>query len=46
MRIDEESLRKHVSFLSRLKPLAMQSRALSVKKKFDTESIASLTEFP
>lgn len=46
MRIDEAALRKHVSYLSRIKPLAIQSRVLSVKKDFDTKSIASLTEFP
>lgn len=46
MRIDEAALRKHVSYLSRIKPLAIQSRVLSVKKNFDTKNIASLTEFP
>ena len=46
MRIDEKALIKHVSCLSRAKPLAIQSRILSVKKEFDTKSIASLTEFP
>src|SRR3989339_3888 len=46
MRIDEAALRKHVGYLSRIKPLAIQSRVLSVKKDFDTKSIASLTEFP
>lgn len=46
MRIDDAALRKHVSYLSKYKPLAIQSRVLSVKKDFDTKSIASLTEFP
>jgi len=46
MRIDEAALRKHVSYLSKYKPLAIQSRVLSVKKDFDTKSIVSLTEFP
>ena len=46
MKIDEMALRKHVDYLSKFKPLAIQSRILSVKKKFDTKSIASLTEFP
>ncbi len=46
MRIDEPALRKHVSYLSKSKPLAIQSRVLSVKKEFDTKSIASITEFP
>jgi L-asparaginase len=46
MRIDDAALRKHVGYLSRIKPLAIQSRVLSVKKDFDTKSIASLTEFP
>ena len=46
MRIDEKALRKHVSYLSKVKPLAIQSRILSVKKDFDTKSIASITEFP
>lgn len=46
VRIDDAALRKHVSYLSKYKPLAIQSRVLSVKKDFDTKSIASLTEFP
>lgn len=46
MRIDEDALKKHVAYLSKVKPLAIQSRILSVKKDFDTKSIASLTEFP
>ncbi|MCK5474163.1 MAG: asparaginase, partial [Candidatus Aenigmarchaeota archaeon] len=32
MRLDEKALRKHVSYLSKVKPLAIQSRILSVKK--------------
>lgn len=46
IRISEPALDKHVSYLSKSKPVAIQSRALSVKKDFDTSSIASLTEFP
>lgn len=46
MRIDAAALRKYVSYLSKSKPLAIQSRVLSVKKEFDTKIIASLTEFP
>jgi len=46
IRINETALNKHVSYLSKAKPLAIQSRALSVKSDFDTSSIASLTEFP
>ncbi len=46
IRIHEHALEKHVSYLSKVKPLAIQSRVLSIKKEFDTASIASLTEFP
>ncbi len=46
MRINEAALKKHIAYLSRNKPLAIQSRILSIKKQFDTKSIASLTEFP
>lgn len=46
MRIDETALDKYISYLSKVKPLAIQSRVLSVKKDFDTKHIASLTEFP
>lgn len=46
MRINEEAMKKHVSYLSKVKPLAIQSRVLSVKKDFDSKSIASLTEHP
>ena len=46
IRIDEDALRKHVSYLSKVKPLAIQSRILSVKKDFETRSIASIMEFP
>lgn len=46
MRIDESAMKKHVGYLSKYKPLAIQSRVLSVKKYFDTKAIASLTEFP
>ncbi len=46
IRINESALDKHVSYLSKEKPLAIQGRVLSVKKDFDTAHIASLTEFP
>jgi len=46
MRIDESAMKKHISYLSKYKALAIQSRVLSVKKDFNTKSIASLTEFP
>ena len=46
IRIDEEALNKHNSYLSKHGPLAIQSRVLRVKKDFDTSKIASLTEFP
>ncbi|MBI2662251.1 asparaginase [Candidatus Woesearchaeota archaeon] len=46
IRISEQALGKHISYLSKVKPLAIQSRVLSIKKDFDTASIASLTEFP
>jgi hypothetical protein len=37
---------KHVSYLSRSKPLAIQARVLSVKNMFSTQDIVSFTEFP
>ena len=46
MKIDQAALEKHNSYLSKVKPLAIQSRALSVKSTFDTVHLASLTEFP
>lgn len=46
IRVNETALDKHVAYLSKVKPLAIQSRVLSIKKDFDTASIASLTEFP
>ena len=46
MRINDEALRKHNAYLSKYKPLAIQSRVLSVKKEFHTGLIANLTEFP
>lgn len=46
IRINETALDKHISYLSKSKPLAIQSRVLSVKKEFDTKDIVSLTEFP
>ncbi len=46
IRINDKALDTHISYLSKTKPLAIQSRVLSVKKDFDTSHIASLTEFP
>lgn len=46
MKIDEPALSRHVSYLSKGHPLAIQSRVLSVKKDFKTNGIVSLTEFP
>jgi hypothetical protein len=46
MRIHKTALKKHLEYLSKRKPLAIQSRVLSVFKEFDMNSIASLTEFP
>lgn len=46
MKIDEAAMRKHVAYLSKYKPLAIQSRVLSVKKDFNVEKLVSLTEFP
>lgn len=46
MKLDEAALEKHNAYLSKVKPLAIQARILSVKKDFDTKHIASLTEFP
>ncbi len=46
MKIDDAAMGKHISYLSKKYPLALQSSMLKVKSKFDTESIASLTEFP
>ena len=46
MRINEPAMKKHVSYLSKYKALAIQSRVLSVKKDFETKHISSLTEFP
>lgn len=46
IKIDERALTKHVSYLSKNKPLAIQSRVLSVKNGFDMDGIVSLTEFP
>lgn len=46
MRLNEAAMKKHVSYLSKYKPLAIQSRVLSIKRDFDTKSIASITEFP
>ena len=46
MKIDNAALSKHVSYLSKYKALAIQSRVLSVKNRFITDGIVSLTEFP
>lgn len=46
IRLDTVALERHNAYLSQGKPLAVQSRVLSVKKEFDTESILSLTEVP
>ncbi|MBT3464676.1 asparaginase [archaeon] len=46
LRIDENAMHEHVKYLSKVRPLAIQSRVLSVKKDFDTKSIANITEFP
>ena len=46
IRINEPAMRKHISYLSKYKPLAIQSRILSIKKNFDMKSIVSITEFP
>ncbi len=46
IRINNAALEKHNAYLSQSKPLALQSRLLSVKKDFDVLGIASLTEFP
>ncbi len=46
IRLNDSAFKKHVSYLSKSKPLAIQSRVLSVKKDFDTKYIASITEFP
>jgi L-asparaginase len=46
IKLDEAALDKHNAYLSKSKPLAIQSRVLSVKKDFDTKGIVSLTEFP
>lgn len=46
MKIDDVAMQKHVSYLSKYKPLAIQSRVLSIKKDFDMEKIVSMTEFP
>lgn len=46
IRIHEGALEKHNAYLSRTKPLAIQSRVLSVKSDFNTKDIVSFTEFP
>ncbi|MDD3302474.1 MAG: asparaginase [Candidatus Gracilibacteria bacterium] len=46
IRFNDSILKKHVAYLSKYKPLAIQSRVLSIKKDFDVKHIASITEFP
>ena len=46
MKLNATALDKHNSYLSKVKPLAIQARVLSVKNKFDTNHMISLTEFP
>ena len=46
MKIDEDAMKKHILYLSKYRPLAIQSRVLSIKKEFSVEGIVSLTEFP
>ena len=46
MKLDVTALEKHNAYLSKVKPLAIQGRVLSVKNSFETKHIASLTEFP
>ncbi|MBI2798291.1 asparaginase [Candidatus Saccharibacteria bacterium] len=46
MKIDESSLQKHNSYLSRYKPLAETAKDLDIKKDFDCKDLISLTEFP
>lgn len=46
IRIDQAAMDKHNAYLSKVVPLAIQARALSIKKEFDTSNLVSLTEFP
>jgi L-asparaginase len=46
MKIDDASMNKHISYLSKKAPLAVNSSMLKIKSDFDTGNIASLTEFP
>jgi len=46
IKIDEPQLTKHISYLSRKKPLAIQAKILNLQNKFDAKNIASLSEFP
>jgi L-asparaginase len=46
MKIDDAAMQKHVSYLSKSKPLAIQSRVLSIQSDFQMDKIISLTEFP
>lgn len=46
MKIDDSALSKHISYLSKRYPLALRASMLNVQSNFDTEAIASLTEFP
>lgn len=46
IRIDQDALEKHISYLSKIHPIATDKSTLQVKEKFDMESISSFTEFP
>lgn len=46
IKLNEAALNKHIAYLSKAKPLAIQSRVLSVKKVFRVDGIVSLSEFP
>jgi len=46
IRINEAAIKKHISYLSKYKILAIHSKVLSVKKYFETKHIASISEFP
>jgi L-asparaginase len=46
MRINTKAMSDYVSYLSKRKPLAIQSRVLNVNKEFRVKNIASITEFP
>lgn len=46
IRINDAALNQYTSYLSKEKPLAIQSRVLSVSNVFDTAHLAVITEFP